>query len=145
MLSKGFFHCVTVSTARNFMVYELMGVFCDRLKFGSTAAIGCRTDQNKGRYHKKELLFLLVLLNVPLGKTEYFHNFLRHLWHILWSKVHWKNKQPTSSKNRKHLKLSVSFLFLFQFSRKKQKQNNGHQILRSQCTVADLIRERYTY
>ena len=26
------------------------GVFCDRLKFGSTAALDCRTVQNKGRY-----------------------------------------------------------------------------------------------
>ena len=39
-----------------------MGVFCDRLKLGSTAALDCRTGQNKGRYHEKELLFLLVLL-----------------------------------------------------------------------------------
>ena len=29
---------------------------CDRLKLGSTAA----PDQNKGRYHKKDLLLLLV-------------------------------------------------------------------------------------
>ena len=39
-----------------------MGVFCERLKFGSTAALDCRTGQNKGRYCKKELLLLLVLL-----------------------------------------------------------------------------------
>ena len=39
-----------------------MGVFCDRLKFGSTAVFDCRTGQNKGRYCKKELLLLLVLL-----------------------------------------------------------------------------------
>ena len=31
-----------------------MGVFCDRLKLGSTAALDCRTGQNKGRYCKKE-------------------------------------------------------------------------------------------
>ena len=29
-----------------------MGVFCDRLKFGSTAALDCRTGLNKGRYCK---------------------------------------------------------------------------------------------
>ena len=27
-----------------------MGIFCDMLKFGSTAALDCRTGQNKGRY-----------------------------------------------------------------------------------------------
>ena len=41
----------------------MMGLFCDRLELGSTAALDCWTGQNKGRYHKKkELLFLLVLL-----------------------------------------------------------------------------------
>ena len=30
-----------------------MGIFCDRLKFGSTAALDCPTGQNKGRYHEK--------------------------------------------------------------------------------------------
>ena len=39
-----------------------MGAFCDRLKLGSTAALDCRAGQNKGRYRKKELLFLLVSL-----------------------------------------------------------------------------------
>ena len=39
-----------------------MGVFCDRLKLCSTAALDCRTGQNKGRYHEKELLLLLVSL-----------------------------------------------------------------------------------
>ena len=39
-----------------------MGVFCDRLKLGYTAALNCGTGLNKGRYCKKELLFLLVLL-----------------------------------------------------------------------------------
>ena len=34
-----------------------MGVFCDRLKLCSTAALYCRTGQNKGRYREKELLF----------------------------------------------------------------------------------------
>ena len=40
-----------------------MSVFCDRLKFGSTAALDCHTGLNKGRYHKNELLLLLVLLS----------------------------------------------------------------------------------
>ena len=31
-------------------VYQLMGVFCDRLKLCSTAALDCQTGQNKGRY-----------------------------------------------------------------------------------------------
>jgi hypothetical protein len=39
-----------------------MGVFCVRLKFGSTAALDSRTGQNKGRYCKKALLLLLVSL-----------------------------------------------------------------------------------
>ena len=41
-----------------------MGVFCDRLKFGST-------DQNKGRYCKKELLLLLVSLPTPIQPLCY--------------------------------------------------------------------------
>ena len=44
----------------------MMGEFSDRLKFGSTAALYCRTGQNKGRYRKKELLLLLVLLLWPI-------------------------------------------------------------------------------
>ena len=36
-----------------------MDVFCDRPKFGSTAALDFRTTgQNKGSYRKKELLYL---------------------------------------------------------------------------------------
>ena len=44
------------------MLYQLMSIFCDRLEFGSIAALACRTVQIKGRYCKKELLLLLVLL-----------------------------------------------------------------------------------
>ena len=40
----------------------MMGVFCDRLSFGSIAALNCHTGQDRGRYCKKELLLLLVLL-----------------------------------------------------------------------------------
>ena len=44
-------------------LYQLMGVFCDRLKFGSTAALHhCRSGQNKGRYCKKELLLIIISL-----------------------------------------------------------------------------------
>ena len=39
-----------------------MGVFSDRLKLCSTAALNCRTGQNKGSYREKELSFLLVSL-----------------------------------------------------------------------------------
>ena len=42
-------------------VYQLMGVFYDRLKLCSTAALDCQTGQNNDRYRKKELSFLLVL------------------------------------------------------------------------------------
>ena len=44
--------------------YQLMGLFCDRLTLGSTAAIDCPTGQNKGRYCKEDLLFLLFLLSL---------------------------------------------------------------------------------
>ena len=39
-----------------------MTIFCDMLKLGSTAALDYHNGQNKGRYCKKELLFLLILL-----------------------------------------------------------------------------------
>ena len=46
-----------------------MGVFCNRLKFGSTATLNYQTVQNKGRYRKKELLLLLFLLVTSLKST----------------------------------------------------------------------------
>ena len=49
-------------------VYQLMGLFCDKLKLGSTAALDCRTGQNKGSYRKKELSFLFVSLAGILDK-----------------------------------------------------------------------------
>ena len=48
-----------------------MGEFCDRLKFGSTAAPDCRTGQNKGRYREKELLLLLVSLVLKSDNLQY--------------------------------------------------------------------------
>ena len=47
-----------------------MDVFCDSLKFGSTAAIplDCRAGQNKGRYHKKELFLIATALVVCMGQ-----------------------------------------------------------------------------
>ena len=39
-----------------------MGVFCDRLNVGSTAALDCWTGQNKGKYREKDFLFLIVWL-----------------------------------------------------------------------------------
>ena len=36
-----------------------MGVFCDRIKFGSTAALDCHTGQNKGRYIAKNCYHLI--------------------------------------------------------------------------------------
>ena len=47
-------------------VYQLMGVFCDRLKLCSTAAPDCRTGQNKGSYCKQELSFLVVSLDISM-------------------------------------------------------------------------------
>ena len=37
-------------------VNQMMGLFCDRLELGSTAALDFWTGQNKGRYHKKRAL-----------------------------------------------------------------------------------------
>ena len=54
-----------------------MGVFCDRLKLCSTAAPDCWTGQNKGRYCKQELSFLLLLLLIAkllrqvIGEKKY--------------------------------------------------------------------------
>ena len=42
-----------------------MGVFCDRLEFGSTAAFDSHTGQKKADIAKKELLLLLFLLCQP--------------------------------------------------------------------------------
>ena len=42
-----------------------MGVFCDKLKFGSTAALDCRTGQNKSRYGKKRALIATRLIGPP--------------------------------------------------------------------------------
>ena len=50
--------------------YMLMGVFWDRLKFGSTAALDCSTGQNKGRYCKKELLLLLVSMSESTTQSK---------------------------------------------------------------------------
>ena len=46
-----------------------MDVFCDRLEFGSTAALHYRTGQNKGRYCEKEPLLLISLELLLYGRT----------------------------------------------------------------------------
>ena len=53
---------ITIHIAIHRYVYQLMGVFCDRLKLCSKAAPNCQTDQNKGRYREQERSFLLVSL-----------------------------------------------------------------------------------
>ena len=50
------------------ILYQLMGVFCDRLKLHSTAAPDCWTGQNKGRYPEEERSFLLVSLAKAMHK-----------------------------------------------------------------------------
>jgi hypothetical protein len=40
---------IAIHIAIHRYVYQLIGVFCDRLKLGSTAAPDCRIGQNKGR------------------------------------------------------------------------------------------------
>jgi hypothetical protein len=47
-----------------------MGVFFDRLNFCSKAALDCHTDQNKDKYRKKDLSFLLVSLIRSKGLRE---------------------------------------------------------------------------
>ena len=55
---------VPIGISTNRYVYQLMGVFNDRLDSCSTAAPYCQTGQNKGRYCEKALSFLLILLAV---------------------------------------------------------------------------------
>ena len=52
-----------------------MGVFCDRLKFGSKAALNCHTGQNKDKYCEKELSLLLVSLNPFIIPSKIFSMF----------------------------------------------------------------------
>jgi hypothetical protein len=40
---------------------QTLGVFCDRDKLVSKAALNCQNGQNKGRYCENELSFLVVL------------------------------------------------------------------------------------
>ena len=54
---------IAIHVAIHRYVYHLMGVFCHRFKLCFTAAPDCRTGQNKGRYRKQELSFLLVSLS----------------------------------------------------------------------------------
>ena len=64
-----------------------MGVFCDRLKLRSTAALDCQIGQNKDRYHEKELSFLLVLLNcsTKLHKCNWKPNmYIGIMYVFLW-------------------------------------------------------------
>jgi hypothetical protein len=90
----------------NDLIYQLIDVFCDRLKFGSTAALDCRNGQNKGRYCKKELLLLLVLLSEPnnvVVSTLNSHS-------IGWGSV------PCTSTKFFHLCLSILLTNLFNIS-----------------------------
>ena len=78
---------ITIHIAIHRYVYQLMGVFCDRLKLCSTAAPDCRTGQNKGRYHEQERSFLLV----SLSDNHTFDQKIAHPLHFLserfWSKI----------------------------------------------------------
>ena len=55
-----------------------MGVFCDKLKLCSTTALDCWTGQNKGRYRKQELSFLLVSFRITTGITLGLTKSLKH-------------------------------------------------------------------
>ena len=55
-----------------------MGLFCDRLKLGPTAALGCLIGQNKGKYFKNKrapITTRLVELYLRLHKI-----FLNHYY-----------------------------------------------------------------
>ena len=41
---------IAIHIAIHRYLYQMMGVFCDRLKLCSTASPDCRTGQNKGKY-----------------------------------------------------------------------------------------------
>ena len=62
-----------------------MGVFCDNLKLCSTAALNCRTGQNKGRYCEKELSFLLVSLSIKI-KAQVYSEGTKY-WDLCLSKI----------------------------------------------------------
>ena len=47
-----------------------MGVFCDSLKLGSTAALNWQTGKHNGRYQEKELSFLFVSLVLEMSLTK---------------------------------------------------------------------------
>ena len=49
-----------------------MGVFCDRLKLGSTASLDCRTGQNKGRYREKKLIPTRLVVSTLLICSPHF-------------------------------------------------------------------------
>ena len=73
-----------------------MGVFCERLKLGSKGALDCQTGQNKGRYCKKELSFLLLSLRqamfiflVSLPVRRPFQPSQQRFWCRPWSKGSW--------------------------------------------------------
>ena len=55
-------------------VHQLMVVFCNRLKFGSTTALDFYTGQNKGRYCKKRAIIATRLI---AGNHIFWnHNFI---------------------------------------------------------------------
>ena len=51
-----------------------MGVFCDRLKFGSTAALDCCTGQNKDRYCQRRALIATRLVGKSIDGTFSLNN-----------------------------------------------------------------------
>ena len=51
-----------------------MGLFCDRLKLGSTAALDCLIGQNKGKYCKKRAPIATRLVELYLRLHKIFFN-----------------------------------------------------------------------
>ena len=62
MFSAAYTNQLIYISQYNAIELQLIGVFCDGLNLGSTAAHDCQIGQNKGRYGKEEVLFLLISL-----------------------------------------------------------------------------------
>ena len=94
---------IAIHIAIHRYVYQLMGVFCDRLKLCSKAAPYYRTGQNKGRYREQEFIFLLVSLLI----SDWWVMFEIYKWNFSCY-FRYYNDSPVIHKcflNNKHVKI----------------------------------------
>ena len=101
----------------------MKGVF---LTVGSTAALDCRTGQNKGRYCKKEFLSLLVLL--PEMMSPYF-DFNRN---FSCQTISMPNSDPP-------LQLSYRLVVYSISSRKRCSEKELQPISRVFCNISSVV------